>query len=124
MHGLACHIHNQVTEPLSCNLLYNHFTCTFVAPLLKELYEHITPQCAADWKVIGSLLGLPIGELKAIAAGNPTNFKWCCNTMLERWLDVDRTATWKKVLVAINSPALSSSCNSDFIYRGECNKSQ
>ena len=43
------------------------------ALLLKDLYQHITPQYAADWKVIGSLLGLPSGELKAIEAGYPTN---------------------------------------------------
>ena len=57
-------------------------------PELKDLYQHITPQYAADWEVIGTLLGLPSGELKAIEAGYPTNVKWCCNQMLKsglRW---------------------------------------
>ena len=53
-------------------------------PSLKDLYLHITPQYAADWKVIGTSLGLPSGELKAIEAGYPTNVKWCCNQMLEK----------------------------------------
>ena len=26
---------------------------------LKDLYQHITPQYAADWEVIGTLLGIP-----------------------------------------------------------------
>ena len=34
-----------------------------ITPLLKELYLHITPQYAADWKVIGTLLGLPTATL-------------------------------------------------------------
>ena len=78
------------------------------APLLKDLYEYVTPQYAADWKVIGTLLGLPSGELKAIEAGYPTNVKWCCNQMLEMWLEMDRTASWEKLFTVIESPAVSS----------------
>ena len=75
---------------------------------LKDLYHHITPKYAADWKVIGTLLGLPSGELNAIEAGYPTNVKWCCNQMLEKWLEMDTTASWEKMLTAIESPAVTS----------------
>ena len=84
------------------------FTIVNTTPLLKDLYQHITPQYAADWKVIGTLLGLPSGELKAIEAGYPTNVKWCCNQMLEKWLEMDTTASWGKLLTVIESPAVSS----------------
>ena len=77
-------------------------------PLLKDLYQYITPRYAADWKVIGVLLDLPSGELKAIEAGYPTNVKWCCNQMLEKWLEVDTTASWRKLFAIIESPAVSS----------------
>ena len=76
-------------------------------PLLKDLYQHITPRYAADWKVIGTLLGLPSGRLDAIEAGWPTNTKWCCNQMLEKWLQVDMTASWKRLFAVIESPAVS-----------------
>ena len=76
-------------------------------PLLKDLYQHITPQYAADWKLIGILLDLPSGELKAIEAGYPTNVKWYCNQMLEKWLDMDTTASWGKLRAVIESPAVS-----------------
>ncbi|XP_065913287.1 protein NLRC5-like isoform X2 [Dysidea avara] len=76
-------------------------------PLLKDLYEHITPQYAADWKVIGTLLGLPSGELQSIEAGYPTNVKWCCNQMLEKWLEMDTSASWEKLFKVIESPAVS-----------------
>ena len=78
-------------------------------PLLKDLYQYITPQYAADWEVIGTLLGLPIGELEAIEAGYPTNVKWCCNQMLKKWLEKDNTASWRKLFTAIESPAVSCS---------------
>ena len=77
------------------------------APLLKDLCQYITPHYAADWKVIGTLLDLPTGELKAIEAGWPTNIKWCCNQILEKWLETDTSASWKKVFTVIDSPAVS-----------------
>ena len=88
-------------------------TTVNTTPLLKDLYQCITPRYAADWEVIGTLLGLPSGELKAIEAGWPTNVKWCCNQMLKKWLEVDPTASWKKLFIAIDSPAVSSGQNDD-----------
>ena len=78
-------------------------------PLLKDLYQHITPQFAADWKVMGILLGLSSGRLQAIEAGWPTNVKRCCNQMWEQWLQMDITASWKKLFSVIESPAVSCS---------------
>ena len=79
-----------------------------LTPKLKDLYKHVTPQYAADWKVIGTLLGLPSGELKSIEAGYPINVKWCCNQMLEKWLEEDPSASWNKLLSVIQSPAVCS----------------
>ena len=77
-------------------------------PTLKDLYQYITPQYAAHWEVIGTLLGLPSGELQAIEAGYPTNVKWCCNQMLKKWLEVDPTASWGKLFTIIESSAVYS----------------
>ena len=76
-------------------------------PLLKDLYQYITPRYASDWKVIGTLLDIPTGELKIIEAGYPTNIKWCCNQMMEKWLEMDSTASWGKLFGVIESPAVS-----------------
>ena len=81
--------------------------------MLKDLWEHITPNYAANWKEIGVLLDLIPGELRTIQSTNPVNLKWCCNQMLEMWLDVDPQATWKKVFDVLESPALSISDPSD-----------
>jgi len=76
------------------------------APLLKDLFENITPFYAAEWYEIGVLLGLPCYELRAIKTGNPTDPKKCCNCMLETWLELDHDASWKKIFDAIESPAV------------------
>ena len=82
-------------------------------PKLKDLHRHITPQYAADWIEIGTQLGLPSGELKAIEAGYPTNVKWCCNKMLEKWVEEDPTASWGKLFDVIESPAVPNGDKSD-----------
>ena len=76
-------------------------------PSLRDLYEHVTPKHAADWRIIGMLLGIPNEELKAIEAGYPTNPKWCCNKMLEKWLELDPTASWDKLSEAIRLTEVS-----------------
>ena len=56
------------------------------------------------------MLNLPPGELNAIAMENPTNVKSRCNSMLEKWLDIDTTASWEKILAAVNSSAVTVKC--------------
>lgn len=82
------------------------FSVSNSRPLLKDLYTLITPNYAAHWKIIGTLLGLPIGCLEATGAGNPTDLLWCCNKMLEMWLARNTDVTWKDILKAIDSPAI------------------
>ena len=74
-------------------------------PLLRDLYQHITPQYAAEWKIIGTLLDLPTGVLDIIEVDN-IKATHCCNAMLKKWLEMDITASWGKLLTVIESPAV------------------
>ena len=76
-------------------------------PELKDLYNLITPQYAAHWKVIGTLLGIAQGNLNVIEHTFPTNFPWCCNKLMETWLERDTNASWEKIIQVINSPAVT-----------------
>lgn len=76
-------------------------------PLLKDLYNYITPQYATKWKEIGTLLDLPTGTLDIIENDNVHKAVHCCNSMLNKWLKVDETASWEKLFAAIESPAVS-----------------
>ena len=85
------------------------FSLVNTAPLLKDLYQHITPQYAADWKVIGILLGLPSATIHVIERDNHHKTRECCNAMWIEWLRVDTTASWGKLFTIIESPAVSCS---------------
>ena len=85
-----------------------HFLATDSTPSLGELYETITPKYAADWKEIGTLLGMHNAHLKVIEASHPNDPRRCCNRMLEKWLEVDPNASWNKLDMVTQSPAVSS----------------
>ena len=71
--------------------------------MLKDLYNLVTPEYAANWKNIGSALGLTSGLLDIIEHDNHHKAEDCCNAMWEQWLDIDNTATWHKVCQSIDS---------------------
>ena len=76
-------------------------------PLLKDLYQHITPQYAIQWRVIGTLLGLLSATLDIIEHDNHYKARECCNAMLKKWLEMDATASWRELFTVIESPAVS-----------------
>ena len=80
-------------------------------PELKDLYNLITPEYAAHWKVIGTLLGIEKGILTGIERNFPSNVSWCCNEFLETWLERNTEVTWKKIIQVIDSPAVISLVN-------------
>ena len=57
--------------------------------------------------MIGIQLGLPIERLNIIENDNRDKAEPCCNAMLEKWLQVDTTASWRKLFTVIESSALS-----------------
>ena len=78
-------------------------------PKLKDLYNLITPEYAAHWKVIGTLLDIKKGILDGIERNFPNKVEWCCNELLDKWLERDTNATWKKLIEVIDSPAVAAS---------------
>ena len=70
--------HKQFVLVMHCILIAN------TIPLLRDLYECITPDFATDWKVIGTLLGISREDLKIIEYDNPHEAVRCCNTMLAK----------------------------------------
>ena len=90
-----------------------HAVAATSVPLLKDLYQHITPHYATHWNVIGTQLGLSTGTLDIIENDNMHKAVQCCNGMLKKWLEVDTTASWEKLLKVIESPAVCCASRSD-----------
>lgn len=62
----------------------------------------MTKDYAKHWKQIGLHL-VGVHALDTIEADHPNDVKGCCRTMISQWLDMDTTATWKKLLDAIDT---------------------
>ena len=76
-------------------------------PDIKDLHRHVSPIHAPQWREIGVELGLLPKKLNVIKADYIQHgVRRCCNEMFEEWLKVDVTASWKKLLDALESPAV------------------
>ena len=71
-------------------------------PTHEELYEKVTPSYAAHWMRIGVFLGIHYPILEIIESDCLGNCQKCCDTMLAKWLDVDNTASWEKLIHSID----------------------
>jgi len=88
-------------------MAYALCVCTTVSnPQLRDLHNHITPQYAVHWRIIGIQLGLSKGRLDIIEHDNHHKAEPCCDAMLGEWLEADPSATWKKLLEVIESPSV------------------
>ena len=57
--------------------------------------------------MIGTLLDLPTETLNTIEHDKRDKAECCCIAMLEKWLQVDTTASWGKLFTVIESSAVS-----------------
>ena len=94
---------------VACNLILFITPVVTTTPSLRDLHYYITPQYAVQWRAIGTQLGLSIERLNIIEHDHRDKAEPCCNAMLEKWLQVDTTASWKKLFTVIESPAVSCS---------------
>ena len=68
-------------------------------PTMQEMQQFFTA-ASVRWKYIGSALGLKDCVMNLIEADSPLNTRECLRKILQRWLEQDIDATWKKLIVA------------------------
>ena len=77
-------------------------------PDMKDINRHIVEQQAAQWERLGVELGLKDYHIDNISKDNPNRSVTCCRVMLQKWLDIDPSATWAKLNDAIKKIKLPS----------------
>ena len=83
-------------------------------PDMRDLHRYVVQQHAAKWDRLGLELGLEQYHIAIIARDHPNMAVICCGKMLQKWLDIDPSASWRKLDDAvrrIRSPTISTVSN-------------
>ena len=68
---------------------------------MKDLNRYVVQQQAAQWEGLGLELGLERYHINNIAKDHPNESVICCRKMLQKWLDIDPSASWRKLHDAV-----------------------
>ena len=95
---------------MQLNTLYYHTGDD--RPDMRDLNRHIVEQQAAQWERLGLELGLQDYHIANISTNNSSykqrQVEVCCSQMLQKWLEIDSSATWGKLDDAIKNIKLPS----------------
>ena len=86
---------------------FSYYIVLVAKPLLKDLFNIVTPDYGVYWRKIGESLGIRQGILNAIGVDNHHKAEDCCNAMWEEWLNIDTRAAWCKVIQIIDNDDLT-----------------
>ena len=75
---------------------------------MRSLNRDIVEQQAPHWESLGLELGLKDYHIAIISKDNPNRSVTCCREMLQKWLEIDLSATWGKLDDTIKKIRLSS----------------
>ena len=79
-------------------------------PDMRDLHRYVVQQQAAQWDRLGLELGLERYHIAIITRDHPNRSVTCCGEMLQKWLEIDPSASWRKLDDAvrrIRSPTIS-----------------
>ena len=72
-------------------------------PEISELHNHVKLEVSPKWKDLGIQLlnAEQAKKLDVIQANHPGDTEKCCTAMFNYWLQVDITASWDKLITAL-----------------------
>ena len=83
-------------------VLYIIWSIENARPTARDLNRYVMEH-ATKWKDIGIELGLQTATLNIIEKDHPLDSVECFKKALNKWLDFDINATWKKLEVALTN---------------------
>ena len=74
-------------------------------PEIHQLYKHVKVEVSPQWYELGVLLlnADEVKQLKVIQSDHPGDSGKCCAAMFDYWLQVDTTASWDKLITALQN---------------------
>ena len=75
---------------------------------MRDLNRYIVEQQAVQWERLGLELGLKDYHIANISKDNANRSVTCCREMLQKWLEIDTSATWGKLDNAVKNITISS----------------
>ena len=64
---------------------------------MRDLNRYIVEQQAVQWERLGVELGLKDYHIANISRDHPNRSVTCCREVLQKWLDMDPSASWSKL---------------------------
>ena len=73
-------------------------------PKICELYDYVIVDVAPQWYNLGIQLlnAEQAKKLDIIQTDYPGNSEKCCTALFKYWFQVDTTASWNKLIIALN----------------------
>ena len=91
---------------------------------MKDLNNYVIEQYAIYWKQLGVELGVKDYHIANIIENNASRklrqVEECCSQMLQKWLDIDPSATWAKLSDAIEKIKIPSATTPVSTDKGGC----
>ena len=70
---------------------------------MRDLNRYVTKKHATMWRDVGLELKLERSVLKAIAKDNPQDTVNCFEEVLDKWLNLTPSATWKELEIVLTN---------------------
>ena len=100
--------------------MFLSLTIEHIRPDWKYLITYVVPSVAPNWKVLSKMLLnhdlVKNGYLETIESNSPGKVK-CCKRMFKKWLETDTSASWKKLIEALQSPDVQLNCVAENIQK-------
>ena len=86
---------------VACNFIQILTQIGSDVPKMSELHDHVMDAVASHWLDLGIELDSQVDKLLIIKRDHLGDFKKCCSAMFKHWLDMDKTASWDKLIAAL-----------------------
>ena len=83
---------------------------------LRNILKPDTSGLAARWHDLGMelLTNDTVGALAVIKADHPNDTSACCNKMFVKWLELQPSATWSQLIIALGNIGMKTTAESVF----------